>query len=149
MAVVIGTNSYGDETGLQAYADDRGITITGDLTQLLIKAMDWVEIQSYKWQKYDAGQSLQFPRSSTYYDVDAGTVPPEVITAQYVAALLVDSGEDLNPVVGRAKKMTDVYQAVKTEFMDNANETSMYPQLTQLLSRWLLSSGGSFTVTRA
>lgn len=148
MAVVVGTNSYGDETGLQAYADARGVTISGDLTQLLIGAMDWLEIQAYKYFKYSSDQVLQFPRSTTTYDVDAGTVPPEVIVAQYVAALLIDGGEDLNPTVERAVKEEEVFQAVRTEYMDTASETTRYPQLTSLLRRWLASTGGSFEVIR-
>lgn len=149
MPVIVGTDSYGDETGLQAYADARGITIIGNLTVLLIKAMDWIEIQSYKYQKYESDQALQFPRSTTMYDVDLGTVPPEVIRAQYVAALLIDSGENLNPVVKRSVKRIEVYQGVKKEFMDNAEETSSYPQLTRLLYRWLTGGYGSFEVSRA
>lgn len=148
MAVVIGTNSYGDEAGLQAYADARGVTILGDKTQLLIGAMDYLEIQSYKYRKYDYDQALQFPRSQTTYDVDLGTVPPEVITAQYVAALLIDSGEELNAVVERSTKMEEVFQAVSVEYMDNAAETNYYPQLTKLLARWLAGGSGTFTVSR-
>lgn len=148
MAVIIGTNSYGDEAGLQDYADARGVTISGDKTQLLIKAMDWVEIQCYRFRKYEDDQALQFPRDQTFYDVDIGAVPPEVITTQYVAALLIDSGENLNPVIERAVKEEEVFQAVRVEYQDNSAEKSQYPQLTLLLKRWMSGGSGSFEVIR-
>lgn len=149
MSIIVGTNSYVDQTYLLEYATDRGITIIESNTAiLLIKAMDWVEIQTYKYQKYQSDQALQFPRSVTTYDVTLGTVPPEVLTAQCVAALLIDGGEDLTPVVERAVRREEVFQATKVEYMDTADETNRYPQLTQLLSRWLDGGTGSFEVRR-
>lgn len=146
MAVIVGTNSYGDEAGLAAYAAARGVTITGDQTVLLIKAMDWLEIQPFTSEKYAWDQALQFPRLYTFYDVVAGVVPPEIIIAQYAAALLIDSGEDLNPVVGREKKSVGAGRnAITVEYMDNASSTSTYPQLTKIIARHL---GGDNMVVR-
>lgn len=150
MAVTVGTDSYGDETGLQDYADARGVTIAGDLTQLLIKAMDYIESRQYTGNRYDltTPQPLEFPRDWTPLYVPLGTVPQDVITAQYVAALLIDSGEDLQPVVGRALKRQRVEGAVEREWMDNASETKRYPQLSALLGQFMASSGTSFAVVR-
>lgn len=150
MSIVVGTNSYVNQTYLLEYAADRGITIVeSNVEILLIKAMDWIEVQQYKYQKYDSTQTLQFPRSVTTYDVTLGTVPSEVLTTQCVAALLIDSGEDLNPIVERAVKREEVFQATKVEYMETADETNRYPQLTRLLSRWLDGGSGSFEVRRA
>jgi hypothetical protein len=138
MAIVVGTNSYVTEAELQAYADERGITIAGTLSQLLIKAMDWMEIQKYKGQKYSESQALEFPRNFTRYDVDSGDVPPDVKEAQYVAALYVDGGNELNPAVGRATKKEKV-DVVEVEYMDNASSTTTYPRLYDILRFWLKS----------
>lgn len=150
MAVVVGTNSYGDETGLQAYADARGITLTGDLTINLIKAMDYLEIQSYKGDKYSYSQALQHPR--TFYEIvegdEAGVVADDIITGQYLAATLIDAGNDLNPIVGRETKKEKV-DVIEVEYMDSAASTALYPQLTKTISRFLSSSGTSFEVIRA
>jgi len=147
MAVVVGTNSYGDEAGLLAYATARGTTITGDQTELLIKTMDWLEIQVYNGRKYEEFQALEFPRSPTLYGEVAGVVPDDVVTAQYVGALLIDSGETLNPVIGRETKMEKV-DVIEVEYMDGAASKTLYPQLTGLLRPFLGSSGSSFTVKR-
>lgn len=149
MAVTIGTDSYGDEAGLEAYATKRGVTIVGDKSVLLIKAMDWLESLDFLGVKYIYTQALQFPRLPTPYDVDAGTVPPEVINAQYAAALLIDSGEDLNPVIEPAIKRENYGRtAVEIEYQDNASPINSYPQLTRLLKRHLANTGGQFRVTR-
>lgn len=150
MSIIVGTNSYVNQTYLLQYAVDRGITIVEpNVAILLIKSMDWIEVQTYKYQKYESDQALQFPRSVTTYDVPLGTVPSEVLTTQCVAALLIDSGEDLNPIVERAVKREEVFQATKVEYMETADEVNRYPQLTQLLSRWLDGGSGSFEVRRA
>lgn len=138
MAVTIGTDSYGDEAGLQAYADARGVTVAGDKTQLLYKAMDWLEIQPYLGVKYNYSQPLQHPRTPTLYDVTAGTVDPDIIKAQYVAALLIDAGQDLNPVVKPARKRVGAGRnAIEVEYQPYANDRNTYPELQSLLRRHL------------
>lgn len=143
MPVVVGTDSYGDEAGLQSYADARGVTISGDLTILLIKAMDYLESQAYLGVKYVETQPLEFPRSPTLYGDVEGEVPARIIQAQYVAALLTDGGENLNPVVGRERKRVRIEGAVDTTYMDDASPTNTYPQLYRLTSDYLGSGSGS------
>lgn len=150
MAVTVGTDSYGNETGLAAYATARGITISGDATELLYKAMDWLEYQPFKNEKYDYDQALQFPRlPNQYWEGDTeGEVPDDIVTAQYIAAILIDDGNDLNQVVGRATKREKV-DVIEVEYKDSSNDSPYYPQLTRILSRFLASTGGSFIVSRA
>ena len=51
------------EAELTTYASDRGITIaTVDKTTLLIKAMDYIEVQLFKGVKTVSTQALQFSR---------------------------------------------------------------------------------------
>lgn len=147
MTVTIGVDSYGDEDGLLDYATNRGITISGDKTQLLILAMDWLEIQQYLGVKYEEYQQLEFPRTHYIYGDIVGDVPNDVVTAQYVGALLIDSGEDLNPVVERATKVEKV-DVLSITYMDNSNETNSYPQLYSLLANYLSNSGMEFQVSR-
>ncbi len=148
MAVTVGADSYGDESGLGAYATARGVTISGHETELLIKAMDWLEIQSFKSCKLVETQSLQFPRYEYNYGDTYGEVPGNIVTAQYVVALLIDSGEDMNASVGRAIKRERV-DVLEVEYMDNASSTTMYPQLDLLLKDYLSGFGGTFEVKRA
>jgi len=147
MAITVGTNSYGDEAGLTAYADERGVTIAGDTAELLLKAMDWLEIQPFHSYKYTEDQALQFPRALRLYGDESGEVPDRIITAQYVAALVFDAGGDPNGAIGRAIKKVKV-DIIETEFMDDADEATKYPQLDNLLREYLSSYGGAFFVTR-
>lgn len=147
MAVIVSTNSYGDETGLASYALERGVTITGDSSALLIKAMDYIEAQQYFGERYDYDQALSFPRSITKLYDDYGEVPVNVIKAQYVAALLIDSGEDLNPTVTPSLKRVKV-DVIEEEYKDNGNNVNYYPQVDMLLSPYLNSTGVSFRVSR-
>ena len=141
MAIVVGTNSYVTEAELTAYATARGVTISGDTEQLLIKAMDYIEAQIYKGDKYDTdtNQPLEFPRTPTDQET-ATTVPPKIETAQIVAALLIDSGEELFSTVDRAVKREKI-DVIEVEYMDGASETKRYRQLDILLSPYLASSG--------
>ena len=148
-AIVVGTNSYVTEAELTTYVTDRGITLSGDTSVLLINAMDYIEIQQYKGYRYVDEQVLEFPRS--YYNPDtedAGEVPPDVGIAQMVAAIYIDAGADLNPSIGRAVKVERIEGAVMREFMDNAQAITTYPQLTKLLSYYLQSGSGNLSVNR-
>jgi hypothetical protein len=84
---------------------------------------------------------LQFPRSVTPYDVDYGVVPPDIIIAQYIMALLIDAGEDLTPVVEREIKLERLEGAVINEYMDNASSSSSYPQLDSILNKYIKVNG--------
>lgn len=139
--IVVGENSYVTEAELTAYASDRGQTISGDTSVLLIQAMDYIETRPYSGIKTDPDQDLQFPR---YPEVE---VPQDIKVAQMVAAMLTDSGVNLFATVGRAVKMEKV-DVLETEYMDNAAESARYPQLDNLLSPYYASGSGGFAVIR-
>ena len=141
MAIVVGENSYVTELELTDYASARDITITGNTETLLIKAMDYIEIQSYLGEKTDEDQELEFPRNGDT------TVPAKIKTAQIVAALLIDSGETLFQTGEQAVKRESV-GSVEIEYQDNTSARSSYTQLNALLSPFLASSGMSFGVYR-
>jgi len=140
MAVIVGTDSYVSEDELAAYALARAVAIVSDKTVLLYKAMDWLEIQPYLYDKTDSTQDLEFPRN------DETTVPANVEKAQMVAALLIDGGATLLGTVERAVKREKV-ASLEVEYMNNTGETAHYPELTLLLREWLANSG-SFVVAR-
>ena len=141
MAIVVGENSYVTELELTTYAAARGITITGDTETLLIKAMDYIEIQSYYGEKTDEDQNLEFPRND---DTD---VPAKIKTAQIIAALLIDSGENLFPTGTQAVKRERV-GSVEIEYQDNTSSIKSFPQLNALLSPFTNNTGMSFGVYR-
>lgn len=144
MAIVVGTDTYVTTTELETYATKRGITLSGSPTSeiLLIKAMDYIETRPYKGVKYDSDQDLQFPRSPD------STVPDNIEIAQMVAAILIDTGVDLFETIERAVKRRKIDGATETEYMDNAAEKALYPQLNALLRPYLSSGPGGFNVQR-
>ena len=141
MALVVGTNTYVTVAELTAYALARAITIVNDEETLLIKAMDYIEIQSYWGTKTDEDQDLEFPRNGDT------VVPEKIKTAQIITALLIDSGEDMFPISEQAVKREKV-DIIEIEYQNFTNSIKNYPQLNKLLTPFLSSSGGSFVVSR-
>lgn len=140
MAVItVGTNSYVTEAELTTYATDRGETITGDLSVLLIKAMDYIETRRYIGVKTDFDQALQWPREvcTGQYgcEIDNQVVPQDIKDAQMVAALIVDGGDDLQPTVDRATKREKV-DVIEVEYQENAIATKRYQKLDDILSKY-------------
>lgn len=150
MTVTVGTNSYGDETGLAAYAAARGVTIVGNSSQLLIKAMDYLETRRWVGDKYLTTQALEHPRSLLVSTDDTlGSVPARIITAQYMAALLIDGGALLGSSSPRQVTRESIGRgAIEREYAPGSAATTTYPQLTALIGRYLASGGGGFVVSR-
>lgn len=152
MAVVVETgsgdnplaNSYADETELSAYAAARGITLSGDPTELLIRSMDYTETQSFKGQKYTQAQPLQWPRSDVTIDgftVAVDEIPNELKTAQLVTAVSVDSGIDPLATIEPAVKREKV-DALEVEYQDGASSSSYNPEINRAFSKLVTGSGG-------
>jgi hypothetical protein len=155
MPVTVGFDSYADETGLTSYATARGVTITGDKTQLLIKAMDWLEMQSFASSKVSATHPLKWPRFNAEYmwpdyPLDDDGVPLDIVKAQMICALVYDSGGDPIGAISRAVKKEKV-DVIEVEYMDGAASQTLYPSLNALISPFLGggSSGTGFVVSRA
>jgi hypothetical protein len=120
--------SYATATELQGYASARGITLVGDPDVLLIKAMDYLDTQN-----------LTVP----------DPVPDQIKTAQMVAALLIDSGEDLLAPQGQRVLSESVAGAVSVSYSDTGRQSTYYPQLAALLRPYLGSAGGNtFSIAR-
>ena len=154
MIVIVGSNSYITEAELTTYATDRGITIvTADKTTLIAKSMDYLEILNFKGYKTVSTQPLQFPRvlCATSYsqypqnyipcEYDSSAVPNEIKTAQIVAALLIDSGEDLNPTLGKTTIREKIAE-IEVQYRDDSREYKTFSQLNTLLAPFLTASGG-------
>lgn len=145
--IIVGTNSYNTVAEFNTYLTDRGLSVTGDETELLIKAMDYIENRMFKGERYIYTQDLEFPRTFYLITDTAGKTPVRVKKAQLVAAYLIDQGEVLNPVIEREIKKEKV-GPVETEYMDRAAPKNIYPEITDLLHLYLESSGISFNLYR-
>lgn len=148
--ITVSENSYVTEAELTTYATDRGVTITADTAVLLIKAMDWLEVQQFKGTKTVSTQLLQFPRilcdgyynppyNASFYqpyyhpcEYNRETVPNEIKKAQIMAALLIDGGNDLQPIVDRAVKSERV-DVIEVSYQDNASDRPQFTSLQNIL----------------
>ena len=151
--ITVGTNSYVTEAELTAYATDRGITLTGTTDVLLIKAMDWLELQPFKGDKATDGQALEWPRSGVYVGgtlLPDDAVPERIKQAQMAAAVLIDGGADLMPTVEPRVIAESVDGAVSVRYSDKGNQTPVYTSLNALIRDYVKNAGGmSFDLVRA
>lgn len=123
--VTVGVDSYADETQLTDYAAKRGLTLDGDASVALIKAMDFLSIQQWQGDKTDPLQPLDFPRDGET------TVPQSIITAQILLALDADSGINLMGVPELAIKRQKV-DVIETEYATGDNSVYTVQSNTQV-----------------
>ncbi len=106
------SNSYISEDTLQAYADARGYTIVStDLTELLLKSMDYMETLVYKGEKFTRAQPLVWPRWDVIIDnflVAVHTMPTQLIQGQCEVALAIDRGLDQLSDIPRIKESVKI-----------------------------------------
>lgn len=100
--LVPNANTYVDVAKLRAWTSARGITLVGDdtaLEQNLIRAMD--KLGDYRSQYAGTrrrGAALLWPRDDVYidgYPFANNAIPDELVIAQILLAVLVNSGTEL------------------------------------------------------
>lgn len=128
---------YVEETDFEDYATARGILLIDDTSVLLTKALDWLELQPFKGDKTDPEQVLEFPRDGS------NEIPDKIKTAQMVAALLYDSGEDLLGVIG-AKVLREKVDVLEVQYSDKSSPFKQYQHLSLLLKDYLIQPSGTF-----
>lgn len=144
---------YVEDSDLTAWASARGITLTGDASVLLTKALDYVELQSYKGTKTDSTQTLSWPRTGVYIDgvlVASDAIPALVEELQMRVAVDIDSGTDPLSVRSQGVKSKSVDGAVSIEYMDGSATASVSRQVSLILAKLSGSSGSGsqFVVSR-
>ncbi len=139
--VTVGVDSYADEAQLTAYAAARGLTIDGDPSAALIKAMDFLSIQQWQGEKTDPLQPLDFPRGG------ATEVPTSIVKAQLILAIDADSGVSLLGAPQLAVKRSKV-DVIETEYAtgDNALYTiETNAQVNALLAPYIYAPTSGLT----
>lgn len=150
--IVSGANSYVSEAELTAYATARGVTLSLDTEQLLIRAMDYIEAQIYLGYKFTSTQPLQWPRSGVYVDsylVDSDVIPTELKNGQMETALAIDNGQDPLADIARTTK-SETVGSLSVTYADNAASTTLVRKISSSLKKLLAngSSGSQFNVGR-
>lgn len=140
MSLVIGIDTYADEAELTAYAAVRGVILSEPESILLIRAMDWLELQPFCGKKTDPDQPLQFPRDGS------DTVPINIKKLQLVCAMIYEAGGDpLNTGgVGAQVISESVAGAIKIDYSDRGGlDVTYYPQLEALLRPFVCGDLGT------
>lgn len=141
------SNSYISEADFSTYANDRGVTISGTASILLVQAMDYIEQQKYKGIKNSSSQALQFPRSGVVIDgyiQDSDSIPQLLRDAQCEVAIAIDSGNNPLSNVERVLKRTKV-GSIELEYSDGSRDTVYLSAVENKLTK-LISGGRSINV---
>lgn len=141
-SIVPGANSYVSAADLTTYASNRGITLVGDPSILLIRAMDYIESLGYKGHKVSSAQPLQWPRYGVFIDsyyLDADYIPVELKNGLMQTAIAVDQGNDPLAVMTQGVKRERV-DVIEIEYMDGSSSSPIIKQINAALYK-LLGSG--------
>jgi len=147
-SVVSGANSYVTAAELDAYAAERGITITGDGEVLLHKAMDYLESTNFIGDRYSRDQSLQWPRLNVYIDgyaYDIDTIPQMLKDAQFAVAIAIGDDADPLSIITRETKREKVGE-IEVEYKDSTVQAATARTISAALYK-LTKSGGGFNVS--
>lgn len=137
------SNSYASEAELATYAADRGVTITGTDTILLIQAMDYIEQQNFKGDKASDDQALQWPRVNVVIDsyyVDHDAIPELLKEAQLETCIGIDGGNNPLANVPRGTKREKVAD-IEVEYMDGTRDLVKVQAIDNKLNKLLKGSG--------
>lgn len=135
--------SYIDLAYLQAYADKRGISITGIAESNIIKAMDYFEsAYLFKGTKLKESQSLAFPRY-----IDNEVVYPVRIKNAICELAIKTMQNDLLADTTQKTKMEKVGD-IEVQYDTNYSQDNQYNFVYNLIAPWLNSSGFSSSIVR-
>lgn len=149
--IVDGANSYVSVLELQTYASERGITLTGDEEELLIKAMDYIESLNFIGRKRTQDQDLQWPRDYVYIDgycFPSDEIPKELKKAQISVAVAIDEGNGPLTVLERTTKRESV-GPISVEYSDSANATSVDRNINVNLKKLISGGVSGYNVKKA
>lgn len=152
-SIVTGANSYVSEAELTTYATARGVTLTIDTEQLLIRAMDYIDSLQFKGVKLTDDQPLQWPRADVVIDaylLSVTEIPEELKNALMQSAMAIDNGED--PLADIDKEVqSETVGPISVTYKTGSSSTTLVRKISSQLYKLLANGGGngsSFIVNR-
>lgn len=139
--------SYVSEADFNTYIGERGNSLggeNGDATQVLIKAMDYLETLNFRGSRSSRTQALLWPRYDVVLDgveLLSSDIPQELINAQCIIAYEIDQGNDPQSLIDRATKREKV-DVVEIEYQDNASSAPQIRKVINALAK-LIAPGSS------
>lgn len=143
---VTGANSYVSEAEVTTYATNRGITISGTVSELIYKSMDWIETRQFTGERTTETQPLSFPRKGIYVDgveIEKDEIPERLKSAQIELCIQLDAGNDPQATTGQQVKREKA-DVVEVEYQDYSSDMPITKRLTDLIRPLLVFGGGSF-----
>lgn len=140
-------NSYATAAELDIYAADRNVTLSGtygDQTEILFKAMDYLEFLPFKGVKFTRAQALQWPRNGAVVDgylIDSDEIPVDLKEAQMALAIAIDEGYDPMANIDREQKKIKV-DVIEIEYSDSAASIGIATTYSRIMSKLLIAGGG-------
>ena len=142
------SQTYASEAELAAYALERGITVSGTDTELLIKAMDYLESKDFIGDKGTKEQALQWPRNNAAIDgyyVDSDSIPNLLKESQIEFALGIDGG--VNPMANTPRETKrEKVGDIEVEYSSSALAQSYITAAETKLKKLIRESGYSYRV---
>jgi hypothetical protein len=139
----VDSQTYATEAELATYATDRGLTLSGVDSELLLKATDYLETLSFIGSRLTKEQALQWPRSNVSidaFDYDSDEIPALLKTAQMAVAVAIDEGNDpMSPIEREVK--SEAVDGIRVEYMDSAAPFTITPAVSRILDK-LVKGGG-------
>lgn len=147
---VIGANSYVSVAEFQAWLADRGYVITGDPSELLIRAMDYIESLNYWGSPVICEQDLSWPRAWVPMEgccyFNSNEIPQALKTAQMQVARSIDVGID--PLSTLPRLVSSVTVGPISVTYEKGSDAPIIRSSSAYLSKLVRSSFQSFSVSR-
>ena len=153
-SIVAGANTYVTAAELTDYGTARGITFTGDVEVLLLKAMDYLESLDgrFKGDRTERDQPLSWPRYGAVienWSWASTEIPRQVVLAQLNLAIEIGDGHDpLNPTNDQlpvVRKKVD--GAVEVEYANPGQALKVSKtQTSKTIINTLLKNSGLFAI---
>lgn len=158
MALTVDVDTYVTEAELAAYALARGITVSGDPSVLLTKAMDYLDTLEASWQgmRTDALQALAWPRYPVYIYgslISDSAIPQQLKNAQCQLAIEADT-QDLMPTVsvgGKGSVISEKVDVIEISYgTGQGNTQPIFSAVNKILKPLIDAVGGgsNFNVRR-
>lgn len=146
-SIVAGANSYVSESELTTYCTNRGVTLTGTASQLLLLAMDYIESLAFIGVKRTKDQPLVWPRYRVYVDgyyLNEDEIPVQLKNGVMECAIAIDQGNSPLIDLPRATKREKVGD-LEVEYMDKSSSVITNRKVNSALKK-LLANGGTLAV---
>jgi len=137
--------SYGDASGLTAYATARGITLSGTESVLLTLAHDYLDSLEFIGQKTEDDQTNEWPRKNAYVnsvELDDQVIPQDIVDSEYAIAIAIDQGNDPAGQITPAIKGETV-DVISVEYQDGVSNRTFDPRVFLKLKKYLVAGAGS------